>query len=122
MCLFFPSTMLALHCRIVERSSQVPLSNYHIQYGLDSHQTGKIRRELQKLQIFQWTLKVLESVSFFSRGQKVSKNSKHWSNEKGPSSTTKIVQRNNSERSNATPQCIWIQIFLFCYCYCSTHL
>jgi hypothetical protein len=28
----------------------------------------------------------------------VSKNSKHWSNEKGPSSTTKIVQRNNSER------------------------
>jgi hypothetical protein len=35
----------------------------------------------------------------------VSKNSKHWSNEKGPSSTTKIVQRNNSERSNATSQC-----------------
>jgi hypothetical protein len=23
-----------------------------------------------------------------------------------------IVQRNNSERSNATSQCIWIQIFL----------
>jgi hypothetical protein len=43
----------------------------------------------------------------------VSKNSKHWSNEKGPSSTTKIVQWNNSERSNATSQCIWIQIFLF---------
>jgi hypothetical protein len=43
----------------------------------------------------------------------VSKNSKHWSNEKGPSSTTKIVQRNNFERSNATSQCIWIQIFLF---------
>jgi hypothetical protein len=42
----------------------------------------------------------------------VSKNSKHWSNEKGPSSTTKIVQRNNSEMSNATSQCIWIQIFL----------
>jgi hypothetical protein len=43
----------------------------------------------------------------------VSKNSKHWSNEKGPSSTTKIVQRNlnNSESSNATSQCIWIQIF-----------
>jgi hypothetical protein len=37
----------------------------------------------------------------------VSKNSKHWNNEKGPSSTTKIVQRNNSERSNATSQCIW---------------
>jgi hypothetical protein len=54
-------------------------------------------------------LKVLESVSFFSRGQKVTKK---WSNEKGPSSTTKIVQRNNSERSNATSQCIWIQIFL----------
>jgi hypothetical protein len=31
----------------------------------------------------------------------VSKTSKHWSNEKGPSSTTKIVQQNNSERSNA---------------------
>jgi hypothetical protein len=60
-------------------------------------------------------LKVLEFVSFFSRGQKVSKYSKHciWSNEKGPSSTTKIVQRNNSERSNATSQCICIQIFLF---------
>jgi hypothetical protein len=29
------------------------------------------------------------------------KNSKHWSNEKGPSSTTKIVQQNNSERSKA---------------------
>jgi hypothetical protein len=43
----------------------------------------------------------------------VSKNSKHWSNEIGPSSTTNIVQRNNSERSNATSQCIWIQIFLF---------
>jgi hypothetical protein len=41
---------------------------------------------------------------FFSRGQKVSKNSKHWSNEKGLSSRTKIVQRNNSERSNATSQ------------------
>jgi hypothetical protein len=40
----------------------------------------------------------------------VSKNSKHWSNERGPSSTTKIVQRNNSERSNATSQCIWIQM------------
>jgi hypothetical protein len=39
------------------------------------------------------------------------KNSKHWSNEKGSSSTTKIVQRNNFERSNATSQCIWIQIF-----------
>jgi hypothetical protein len=51
---------------------------------------------------------------FFSRGHKESKNSKHLSNEKGPSSTTKIVQRNNSERSNATSQCIWqIQIFLF---------
>jgi hypothetical protein len=36
-----------------------------------------------------------------------------WSNEKGLSSTTKIVQRNNSERSNTTSQCIWIQIFLF---------
>jgi hypothetical protein len=33
---------------------------------------------------------VLESVGFFSRGQKVSKNSKHWSNEKGPSSTTRL--------------------------------
>jgi hypothetical protein len=65
--------MFALHCRIVERSSQVPLSNYHIQYGLDSHQTGKIRRELQKLQIFQWTLKVLESVSFFLGGKKCPK-------------------------------------------------
>jgi hypothetical protein len=43
----------------------------------------------------------------------VSKNSKHWSNENGPSSTTNIVQRNNSDRSNATSQCIWIQIFLF---------
>jgi hypothetical protein len=43
----------------------------------------------------------------------VSKNSKHWSNGKGLSSTTKIVQRNNSERSNATSYCIWIQIFLF---------
>jgi hypothetical protein len=43
----------------------------------------------------------------------VSKNSKHWSNEKGPSSTTKIVQRNNSERFNTTSQCILIQIFLF---------
>jgi hypothetical protein len=43
----------------------------------------------------------------------VSKNSKHWSNENGPSSTTKIVQRNNSERSTATSQCIWIQIFIF---------
>jgi hypothetical protein len=40
-------------------------------------------------------------------------NSKHWSNEKGPSSTTNIVQRNNSERSNVTFQYIWIQIFLF---------
>jgi hypothetical protein len=30
-----------------------------------------------------------------------------------PSSTTKIVQENNSERSNSTSQCIWIQIFLF---------
>jgi hypothetical protein len=61
-------------------------------------------------------LKMLESVSFFLGGksQKVSKNSKHWSNEKGPSSsTTKIVQRNNYEKSNATSQCIWIQIFLF---------
>jgi hypothetical protein len=48
---------------------------------------------------------------FFCRGQKVSKNSKHWSNEKGPSSTRNIVQRNNSGRSNATSQCIWIQIF-----------
>jgi hypothetical protein len=43
----------------------------------------------------------------------VSQNSKHWSNEKGPSSTTKIVQRNNSERSNATSQCKWIQILIF---------
>jgi hypothetical protein len=43
----------------------------------------------------------------------VSKNSKHWSNEKGLNSTRKIVQRNNSKRSNATSQCIWIQIFLF---------
>jgi hypothetical protein len=43
----------------------------------------------------------------------VSKNSKHWSNEKGPSSTTKIVPRNISERSNATSQYIWIQIFIF---------
>jgi hypothetical protein len=56
---------------------------------------------------------VLESVSFFARGAKSVKNSKHWSNEKGPSSTTKIVQRNNSERSNATSQCIWMQIFHF---------
>jgi hypothetical protein len=43
----------------------------------------------------------------------VSKNSKHWSNKKGPSSTTKIVPRNNFERSNATFQCILMQIFLF---------
>jgi hypothetical protein len=46
-------------------------------------------------------------------GQKVSKNSKHFSNEKGLSKTAKIVQRNNSERSNATSQYIWMQIFLF---------
>jgi hypothetical protein len=37
----------------------------------------------------------------------------HWSNEKGPSSTPKIVLQNNSERSNATSQYICIQIFLF---------
>jgi hypothetical protein len=43
----------------------------------------------------------------------VSKNYKQWSNENGKSSTTKIVQRNNSERSSATSQCIWIQIFIF---------
>jgi hypothetical protein len=45
----------------------------------------------------------------------MSKDSKNWSNEKGLSSTTKIVQRNNSERSNATSQCIWIQIFIFVF-------
>jgi hypothetical protein len=43
----------------------------------------------------------------------MSKNSKYWSNEKGQSSATKIVQQNNSERSTAISQYIWIQIFLF---------
>jgi hypothetical protein len=57
--------------------------------------------------------KVVRICWSFSRGQKVSKNSKHLSNEKEPSSTTKIVQRNNYERYNATSQCIWLQIFLF---------
>jgi hypothetical protein len=43
----------------------------------------------------------------------VSKNSKHWSNEKGPSSTTKIVQRNNSDRSNNAYGYKYFSLLLF---------
>jgi hypothetical protein len=54
----------------------------------------------------------------------VSKNSKHWSNKKGPSSTTKIVQRNNSERSNVA---LDLSMHMdtnssLCYCYCFINL
>jgi hypothetical protein len=48
-------------------------------------------------------MSVIESVRFVSRRQKVSKNSKHWSNEKGPSSTTKIVQRGTILRGLTQP-------------------
>jgi hypothetical protein len=45
-------------------------SNYHIFYGLDSHQLEKIRREIQTLQICQWTivdiLLLAEKSSFLS--------------------------------------------------------
>jgi hypothetical protein len=50
---------------------------------------------------------------FFSTGAKSVKNSKHWSNEKGPSSTTKIVQRNNSDRSNNAYGYKYFSLLLF---------
>jgi hypothetical protein len=46
---------------------------------------------------------VLESVSFFLGGKKCKKNSKHWSNEKGPSSITKIVKSGTILRGLTQP-------------------